>query len=102
MLYEDEDGRLLRDCVRAADIVDREIKRERGASEERLTELLREYKAIHKYILERFLDIYQDNAVALEWAAKAAQLYEMLDAAPDMATTGVIIKSIRRILKMFA
>jgi len=101
-VYENDEGLLLRDCVRAADILVHEITRKKDAGDERFAAMFDEYKTIHALMMERILDIYQDDRNSLLIAVQAADMLEMLDTAPDLETINAFIKSIRSVLYKFA
>jgi hypothetical protein len=100
--YRKNDSRLLLDCIRAADIVVREIARERGRKEERLSAFITEYFEIHQVLMERLLVIFQNEAGMLVIAEKAAQLLELTESAPDAATAVSMISAIKSIITKFA
>ena len=100
--YDGEDGRLLRDCVRAADIVSRELTRKQDADSARLEALLSEYRTINALLLKRLFDIYGDSGGERMLAEKAVELLELLGATRDAVIMGSVIKSIRTILIKFA
>jgi len=101
-IYDGVEGRLLRDCVRAADVVLCELDRKLDPDDNKLSELLREYKSTNIYLMERILDIYRDSPEALLLAEKAAQLLDMIDISPGFDAKTVVIKAIRTILLKFA
>ncbi|MDR1663530.1 MAG: hypothetical protein LBR83_01215 [Clostridiales bacterium] len=101
-IYKGDDNKLLRDCIRSADIIMYEMTREQGGEGVPLTELFKEYKAIHALLLERFLNIYQDDIDALALAEKVAQILEMFNDSLDLTSIGVIVKSVKTLIVKFA
>jgi predicted O-linked N-acetylglucosamine transferase (SPINDLY family) len=101
-VYYNDDGQLLRDCVRAADIVVREINRESENDKNRLMALLCEYTSIHSLMLERMFEIYGNDSEALSLALKAAELFELLSKTNEPEMVLAIIKNIRMIFTQFA
>jgi hypothetical protein len=93
-----DDFILLKDCVRAADIILYEFKRERGGSEYRAEVLFNEYIEIHKMLMERLAEIYKDDFDNLLLAAKAARMLETLSSIIDYEVAFSIINEVRTIV----
>jgi predicted O-linked N-acetylglucosamine transferase (SPINDLY family) len=93
-----DDYTLLKDCVRAADIVLYEFKRERGGSERRAEVLFNEYIEIHRLLTERLAEVYKDDFDYLLLTAKATRMLETLGGISDFEVAFGIINEVRRIL----
>jgi hypothetical protein len=99
--YEGEDKILLRDCVRAADIILYEINRQHGKDEERFFELLKEYKRLHRFMLERLSEIFIEDKNSLVIAVKINELMEILTRATNNAAISSSVKAIKALLLKF-
>jgi len=100
-VYNDDEV-LLRDCVRAADILTHEFTREYGKDDKRIKALFSEYKEIHMYFMQRLSVIFSDNITMLCLAEMAARMLEsLMDLSEDYAPVE-LIQSIRSILIRFA
>jgi hypothetical protein len=100
-IYKDDDGRLLRDCVRATDIIKRESEKEEFDSEH-FPLLVKEYVEIHSLLLERLFGLYKDNAGMLNVLVQVANMLELLVTIDDVFTIANIMQGIRNVIKKFA
>jgi len=99
--YANEDGKLLRDCVRAADVIKRGAEKEKYDAEQ-FGALVDEYLAINSLLLERLFELNKDNANVLRSLVPTAEMVELLAHANDLDTVVHITQAIRNAVIKFA
>ena len=101
-VYDNDNVLLLDDCIRAADVLEFELSRERGMLEDEvLSYMIGVYCEIHNLLMEKLLELYKNDLNVLSLALKAAELIELAYEAQDGSTLLGIIKSVLAILMNF-
>lgn len=99
-VYENDFETLMRDSLRAEDIIMDEI--EHNDSGVPIDELIAEYIKMMKLVLEKLLDMYEDQPSALELLQKMINLFELLIRAKTTDDVERILKSLKVLHVKFA
>ena len=101
MIYNGNNGKLLQDCVRAADILKRIIEKNESDTDRR-NHIINEYIQINSFLLKQLIELHGDNQNMLKYLNSIIELINLLKQDNNNLIVIDITQAIRNVLVKFA